>query len=451
MNAKTKVMTQGEPMRLIFGFAAPMLLGNIFQQFYNIADSTIVGRFVGAEALAAVGATSTLQMLTLCLCFGLTNGAGVIVAQCIGAKSYEQLRKTLGSLICVVSVTVAVMLTLGIIFAPAALRFLSVPDEIIDLSAVYFKIIMAGAPFMMAYNTCSAVMRSMGNSKTPLFMLMISSGVNIALDLVFVVLLHLGVAGAAAATVISQAVSAAACIIWLVRSRFDLHLDGLKIRPDRESVVNILKTGLPAALQSSMIAIGNLGIQRLINSFGTMTVAAYAAAGKVDSIAIMVVVTMGMSLSVFCGQNAGAGRTDRIRSGLYKTLSFVLAYCLVLALIMMFFGRNLLSVFLDANEAEEALNIGEQYLKIIGVAYFMAGVMRCYLNVVHGTGDVNVSMATGLAELAVRIIASYILVIPFGLIGLWIAIPVSWGCGSIIPVVRYYSGKWKAKTLIHSN
>lgn len=451
MNAKTKVMTDGEPMRLILGFAAPMLLGNIFQQFYNIADSTIVGRFVGAEALAAVGATSTLQMLTLCLCFGLTNGAGIIIAQCFGAKSYEQLRETLGSLICVVSAVAAVMLTLGIIFAPAVLRFLSVPDEIINLSAMYFKIIMAGAPFMMAYNACSAIMRSMGNSKTPLFMLMLSSGINIVLDVVFVVFFHWGVAGAAAATIIAQAVSAVTCITWLVRSRYELHLDGLRMRPTREATANILKTGLPAALQSSMISIGNMSIQRLINSFGTMAVAAYAAAGKVDSIAIMVVVTMGMSLSVFCGQNIGAGRTDRIKSGLYKTLSFVLSYCIILAVIMMFFGRNLLSIFLDAGEAKEALDIGAQYLKVIGIAYFMAGVMRCYLNVVHGTGDVNVSMVTGLAELTVRVIASYILVIPFGLMGLWIAIPISWGCGSIIPVVRYYSGKWKTKTLIHSH
>lgn len=450
MTSKTQSMTHGEPAKLILGFAAPMLLGNIFQQLYNIVDSTIVGRFVGADALAAVGATSTLMMLTLCLCFGLTNGAGIIVAQCFGAKAYGQLKEIIGSFICVVSIFTLVMMLLGIIFAPAVLRLLSVPDEIIGLSGLYFKIMMASSPFAMAYNACSSIMRSMGNSKTPLFMLILSSGINIALDIIFVVIFHWGVAGAAFATVIAQAVSAVTCVLWLIRNRFELHLDGIKIHPERHAVIKILKTGLPAAMQSSMISLGNLSIQRLINSFGTMAVAAYAAAGKIDSLAIMVVVTMGMSLSVFCGQNIGAGKTDRIRSGLYKTMALVLTYCVILALVMLVFGRNLLSLFLDVNEAAEAVEIGTQYLKIIGIAYFMAGVMRCYLNVVHGTGDVNVSMLTGLAELAVRIIASYILVIPFGLLGLWIAIPISWGCGSIIPVVRYYSGKWKSKTLIRS-
>jgi Na+-driven multidrug efflux pump len=268
------------------------------------------------------------------------------------------------------------------------------------------------------------------------------------LDILFVVGFGWAVSGAALATIIAQAISAAACVVYLIKNKTDFHLEGLKIRADRESTINILRTGVPAALQSSMIAIGNMSVQRLINSFGTMALAAYTAATKIDSLAIMVVVTMGMSLSVYCGQNIGAERYDRIKQGLYKTLIFVLSYCLVLALVMMFFGKNLLSLFLDSSQASEAIEIGTQYLKIIGIAYFMAGIMRCYLNVVHGTGDVNVSMLTGLAELAVRVIASYILVIPFGLTGLWIAIPVSWGCGSIIPVIRYYSGKWKTKALI---
>lgn len=445
--SKTKTMTSGEPMKLILAFAAPMLLGNIFQQLYNLVDSTIVGRFVGANALAAVGATGTLQMLTTCLSFGLTTGAGIIVAQCFGAKSYDRLKEVTGSLICVLSAVTLLMVALGIIFAPAILRLLSVPDEILQTSTAYYIIIMIGFPFTMAYNACSSIMRSMGNSKTPLVLLIIASLINVVLDIIFVVPLHWGVYGAAFATIISQAISAFTCILWFKKYKSELHLDGLKIRPNRIAIKNILKTGLPSALQSSMIAIGNMSIQKLINSFGTMAVAAYSAAGRIDSLAIMVVVTMGMSLSVYCGQNIGAGKIERIRSGLYKTLAFVLSYCILFAVLMIFFGKNMLHIFLDANTAQEAIEIGTQYLKVIGIAYFMAGVMRCYLNVVHGTGDVNVSMITGLAELAMRIIASYILVRPFGLMGLWIAIPISWGSASLIPVVRYYSGKWKTKSL----
>lgn len=448
MKTETTSMTEGSPVKLILAFSAPLLLGNIFQQLYNLVDSTVVGRFVGANALAAVGAPGTIMALTLCLCFGLTNGAGIIIAQCFGAKNYNQLKATIGALICIISITALVLMIIGIAGAPFFLRLVSTPDEIINDAVLYMRIVMIGAPFSMAYNGASAILRNMGDSKTPLLMLMLSSFLNIVLDLIFVLAFGMAVMGVGIATVVSQAVSAAACIIYMRRYKNELHLDGLKIRFNRRCSKQIFKTGVPTALQSCMISLGTLSVQRLINSFGTQAVAAYTASTKIDSVAIMVVVTMGMSLAVYSGQNIGAGKIDRIKSGLYKTLALVLTYCVIMAVVMIFFGNNLLRIFLDPSEAGEAVSIGTQYLRIIGIAYFMAGIMRCYLNVVHGTGDVNISMLTGLAELAFRIIASYVLVKPLGLTGLWIAIPISWGCGSLIPVIRYYSGKWKYKSLV---
>lgn len=448
MKTETTSMTEGSPVKLILAFSAPLLLGNIFQQLYNLVDSTVVGRFVGANALAAVGAPGTIMALTLCLCFGLTNGAGIIIAQCFGAKNYNQLKATIGALICIISITALVLMIIGIAGAPFFLRLVSTPDEIINDAVLYMRIVMIGTPFSMAYNGASAILRNMGDSKTPLLMLMLSSFLNIVLDLIFVLAFGMAVMGVGIATVISQAVSAAACLIYMRRYKNELHLDGLKIRFNSRCAKQIFKTGVPTALQSCMISLGTLSVQRLINSFGTQAVAAYTASTKIDSVAIMVVVTMGMSLAVYSGQNMGAGKVDRIKSGLYKTLALVLTYCVIMAVVMIFFGNNLLRIFLDASEAGEAVSIGTQYLRIIGIAYFMAGIMRCYLNVVHGTGDVNISMLTGLAELAFRIIASYILVKPLGLTGLWIAIPISWGCGSLIPVIRYYSGKWKYKSLV---
>lgn len=448
MKTETTSMTEGSPVKLILAFSAPLLLGNIFQQLYNLVDSTVVGRFVGANALAAVGAPGTIMALTLCLCFGLTNGAGIIIAQCFGAKNYNQLKATIGALICIISITALVLMIIGIAGAPFFLRLVSTPDEIINDAVLYMRIVMIGTPFSMAYNGASAILRNMGDSKTPLLMLMLSSFFNIVLDLIFVLAFGMAVMGVGIATVISQAVSAAACLIYMRRYKNELHLDGLKIRFNRRCAKQIFKTGVPTALQSCMISLGTLSVQRLINSFGTQAVAAYTASTKIDSVAIMVVVTMGMSLAVYSGQNMGAGKVDRIKSGLYKTLALVLTYCVIMAIVMIFFGNNLLRIFLDPSEAGEAVSIGTQYLRIIGIAYFMAGIMRCYLNVVHGTGDVNISMLTGLAELAFRIIASYILVKPLGLTGLWIAIPISWGCGSLIPVIRYYSGKWKYKSLV---
>ena len=448
MKTETTSMTEGSPVKLILAFSAPLLLGNIFQQLYNLVDSTVVGRFVGANALAAVGAPGTIMALTLCLCFGLTNGAGIIIAQCFGAKNYNQLKATIGALICIISITALVLMIIGIAGAPFFLRLVSTPDEIINDAVLYMRIVMIGTPFSMAYNGASAILRNMGDSKTPLLMLMLSSFLNIVLDLIFVLVFGMAVMGVGIATVVSQAVSAAACIIYMRRYKNELHLDGLKIRFNRRCSKQIFKTGVPTALQSCMISLGTLSVQRLINSFGTQVVAAYTASTKIDSVAIMVVVTMGMSLAVYSGQNIGAGKIDRIKSGLYKTLALVLTYCVIMAVVMIFFGNNLLRIFLDPSEAGEAVSIGTQYLRIIGIAYFMAGIMRCYLNVVHGTGDVNISMLTGLAELAFRIIASYVLVKPLGLTGLWIAIPISWGCGSLIPVIRYYSGKWKYKSLV---
>lgn len=448
MKTETTSMTEGSPVKLILAFSAPLLLGNIFQQLYNLVDSTVVGRFVGANALAAVGAPGTIMALTLCLCFGLTNGAGIIIAQCFGAKNYNQLKATIGALICIISITALVLMIIGIAGAPFFLRLVSTPDEIINDAVLYMRIVMIGTPFSMAYNGASAILRNMGDSKTPLLMLMLSSFLNIVLDLIFVLAFGMAVMGVGIATVISQAVSAAACLIYMRRYKNELHLDGLKIRFNRRCAKQIFKTGVPTALQSCMISLGTLSVQRLINSFGTQAVAAYTASTKIDSVAIMVVVTMGMSLAVYSGQNMGAGKVDRIKSGLYKTLALVLTYCVIMAVVMIFFGNNLLRIFLDPSEAGEAVSIGTQYLRIIGIAYFMAGIMRCYLNVVHGTGDVNISMLTGLAELAFRIIASYVLVKPLGLTGLWIAIPISWGCGSLIPVIRYYSGKWKYKSLV---
>ena len=448
MKTETTSMTEGSPVKLILAFSAPLLLGNIFQQLYNLVDSTVVGRFVGANALAAVGAPGTIMALTLCLCFGLTNGAGIIIAQCFGAKNYNQLKATIGALICIISITALVLMIIGIAGAPFFLRLVSTPDEIINDAVLYMRIVMIGTPFSMAYNGASAILRNMGDSKTPLLMLMLSSFLNIVLDLIFVLAFGMAVMGVGIATLISQPVSTAACLIYMRRYKNELHLDGLKIRFNSRCAKQIFKTGVPTALQSCMISLGTLSVQRLINSFGTQAVAAYTASTKIDSVAIMVVVTMGMSLAVYSGQNMGAGKVDRIKSGLYKTLALVLTYCVIMAVVMIFFGNNLLRIFLDASEAGEAVSIGTQYLRIIGIAYFMAGIMRCYLNVVHGTGDVNISMLTGLAELAFRIIASYILVKPLGLTGLWIAIPISWGCGSLIPVIRYYSGKWKYKSLV---
>lgn len=446
---RTTSMISGNPLKLILQFAVPMLIGNIFQQMYNFADSAIVGRYLGGDALAAVGATAQINGFLISLAMGLTNGAGIIIAQCFGAQKYNQLKKSITAMIAVLTVITIAITAAGIIFAVPVLRLLNVPQEILGDSAAYMRIIFVGCFAVIIYNGCAAIMRNLGDSKTPLYMLIISSLLNVGLDLLFVIVFNMGVAGAAAATIIAQLVSAALCVMYLSKFKEQLHIDGLPRRAEKNMIKAIIRTGLPAAMQSSFISLGGMCVQGLINSFGTNAMAAYTASTKIDSITIQIIISIAISLSVFSGQNMGAGNIKRIHEGLRQTLSVMVPVCIVLAILLLIFKRSVISLLLDPASDGAAIDIGCKYLSVIGIGYIIAGIMQSYQNLLRGTGDVNVCVAAGMTELSMRVIASYIFVNIWGLDGIWYAIPFSWGCGCIIPIVRYYSGKWKNKRLVH--
>ena len=441
-------MTKGSPLKLILSFSVPMLIGNVFQQVYNFVDAAVVGRFVGAESLAAVGSTGTILAVMICLMMGLTSGAGIIISQCFGSRKFDEMRKTVTGLIYIVVILSVITSIAGIIFARPILRLLSTPDSVIDEAVRYVNIIFAFTIGMAMYNSAGAILRSLGDSRTPLYALILSSLLNVGLDLLFVVVFKAGIAGAAIATVISQIISAVYCIVHIVRYREQLNLEGISFSTSKEALIRIFQTGLPAALESCLISLGTMSVQRLVNSFGEMTMAAYTAATKIDSIAIAPVVSIGMSLSVFAGQNRGAGNLERIRKGLYQTLLSLIGICIVLAVVIVLLRHQLLGLFLDKNEAAEAIIIGSRYLVIVSVAYIVAAVMRTYLNILRGAGDVNTSAIAGILELTGRIIFAYILVHPFGSTGIWMATPLAWAMGASVPVIRYYSGKWKDKKLV---
>ncbi|MCD8391125.1 MAG: MATE family efflux transporter [Firmicutes bacterium] len=441
----TSDMTKGSPLRLIAAFAVPMLVGNIFQQVYNFVDTYVVGRFVGDTALAAVGATSGLAGILVSFVMGFTSGAGIIISQYIGALKYDGMKRTVTALGYIVLIMSLVITAVGLIFSKPLLSLLSTPDEIIDSSAGYIKVIFAFVLSSAVYNATSAVLRSLGDSRTPLAALIISSFVNVALDLLFVAVFRWGIPGAAVATGIAQIVSAVFNIIVMYTRRRELNLESISIKPDKMSALRIIKTGLPAALESCLLSLGGLSVQKLVNSFGSATIAAYTAATKIDSIAIAPVVSVGSAISVFTGQNMGAGKIDRIRKGLYQTMFSLIALCFVIAVLIVIFRRSLLGLFLSS---EESIMIGSRYLVIVSVAYCVAAVMRSYLNLLRGAGDVNTSAIAGLSELGARIVFAYILVIPLGSTGIWLATPIAWSFGALIPVIRYYSGKWLSKKLV---
>ena len=443
-----KDMTTGNPVKLVLGFAVPMLIGNVFQQFYNVVDTVVVGKYLGETQLAGVGSTGTLTGFLFALVYGMSNGSGIIVAQCYGSKKTGQLKKTVVSLIWVSAIMAVLLSVIGLIFSETFLRLLSVPDNVIGYSVTYLKIIYGFVYFSVICNGAGAILRAVGDSKAPLYALIVSSFVNVGLDLLFVIVFDMGVKGVAWATIIAQFVSAVITLYFLIRKRKEIGLTKLNLRPDLQNIHVLVKTGFPAAFQSCMISLGGMSVQRLINSFGSTVMAAYVAANRIDSVAIQVIVSIGSALSVFTGQNIGSGNYKRIREGLYKTMCIMVGASFLIAVLVLTFRYPLLRLFLDSSSSAEAIEYGAVYLTIIGIAYVIAGVMNSYLNVIRGAGDVNTCMIAGLTELSGRIVFAYILAPILGPTGIWIATPISWGCGCIVPVVRYYSGKWKLKKLV---
>jgi len=382
-------MTEGKPYSVILKFAIPMLLGNIFQQAYNLVDTIIVGKFVGPDALAAVGTTGNLLFFMTALIYGLCNGASIIISQYFGSKNYEQLKKTVVSL-CYLILTLTVFISIvGYFGSYTFLDLLKVPHDIIGDSVTYIKISFMFMIGITVYNGAAAILRSMGDSKTPLMALIVASITNIVLDLVFIINFNAGVAGAAYATIISQIIAAGICVSHIYRLRDEIHLENLNWKLDKSNLLLIVRTGVPSALQGSLIALGGMSVQSLVNSFGATVMSAYAAVLKIDSVAIQAIVSLGTSLSVFTGQNVGSGNMKRIKQGLRSTLVMMTATSVCLAILVVIFRRNLLSLFLDPVTSSESIEIGAIYLSIIGIAYIISGVMNSYLNLIRGAGDVN--------------------------------------------------------------
>ncbi len=435
-------MTKGSPAKLLLGFTLPLLAGNVFQQLYNLVDTIVVGRFVGADSLAAVGTTGVVLFFLYALLFGMSVGAGIVMAQLFGAKSFESLQKAVVALVYLTLFLTVVISLIGVVGAPFILALLKVPESIRGEAILYMRICFSGTVCMAAYNVASTILRSVGDSRTPFYSIVLSSLTNVAANLLFVIVFKMGVAGVAYGTVVSQLLAAILCIVVVIRNRQELRLTGMNWKLDKGMAQTIVKTGVPSAIQSALIAVGGMTVQGLVNSFGTATMAAYTAVQRIDSVAIQVVIAIASSLSVFTGQNIGCGNLERVRAALRATLVMMMTACGLIALVVVTCGHWMLKLFLDSREAADAIAIGSQYLTVIGIAYLIAGVMNSYQNLIRGAGDVNVSLFAGIAEVAGRVIFANLFVRWWGTWGIWIATPCSWFCGCMIPVIRYYSGRW---------
>lgn len=443
----TKDMTIGSPGKTLFLFAVPMVLGNLFQQLYNIVDSIIVGNFVGSDALAAVGASAAITFLFVALATGMSIGASVVISQFFGAEKYDQMKTAIYTIIIFMAAVGSIASLAGLMLNSSILRFMNTPDNIFGDAASYLQIYFAGLIFLFMYNTLNSVFNALGDSKTPLYFLMFSSVLNIVLDLVFVINFSMGVKGVAYATFIAQALSAVLSFVRLM-----IKLRTIEAKEVRYFDASILKTicriAVPSTIQQSIVSIGMFLVQTLINGYGSEVIAGYTAAAKIDSIAILPMVNVGNAMSTFTAQNIGADKPERIKSGLKSAYIMTAIIALSVTGILFAFAESFVSAFVDTSSNMNVISVGVEYLRIVGMCYIMMGVMNVTSGVLRGAGDIKVFLTSAICNLGTRVGLSYMLSGVFGARAIWCSIPVGWLVGFIISFARYKSGKWKNKKVV---
>lgn len=441
--------TVGNEGRLILNFAIPMLIGNVFMQLYQAADTVVVGRFIGKEALAAVGASTPVVFLTIALVIGIGIGASIVISQYFGAKQYDKVRTTCDTLFIFLFVAAVVITLFGVVFSEWILHLMMLPEDIIPLAKQYLQIYFGGIVLLFGYNAIAAIFRGVGDSKTPLYFLIISSVLNIGLDLLFVIRFGWGVAGVAWATVISQGVAFVLSLIYINSIDHVIRVNIFHLTFDRKIFVQCLKMGLPAGAQQVFVGVGMLALMGLVNTYGTDVIAAYSSYNRIETFVSLPVMNFAAALTSFVGQNIGIGNFDRIRRGLKATLIMSLTVCLIVNMVLVFFARPIMSLFTtDANVIE----VGYRLLIITNSLYFTFSIMFTINGLLRGAGAAIVPMLTTLLSLwAIRIPAATVLSGAIGYEGIWWAMPIGWGTGMIGAVAYYFSGKWKKKRLVGSS
>lgn len=442
-------MTEGPELKQIVMFALPMLFGAIFQQMYNMVDSIVVGRYVGPNALAAVGTSFPIIFLLISLVMGLTVGSGVIISQYYGARQMDRLRRSVSTALIFQLIGGVLLMGVGIALSRPLLILLRTPPEVIGDAAAYMHIYFGGLLFMFVYNSYAGFLRALGDSRTPLYFLILSTVINILLNVYFVAVLGWGVRGVAWATLIAMAVASMTLAFHVYRRVPALAVASGEWVFDRDIFVQMLRIGIPSGVQQSVASLGFMAVQSLINSFGSATMAANTAAARLDSFALMPIMNLGMALSTFVGQNTGAGKLDRVYRGLKVSYAIMAGISVVMSLLVYFFGPAMLQLFIRAEETEVIFR-GLEYLRIVSLFYILFGTMSLFSNALRGAGDAMVPMYTIMVDLGVRVAAAYWLTTQPAVSyrGVWWAIPIGWGVASLIPSARFFSGAWKSKAVV---
>lgn len=438
---KVKDMTVGSPMKLILYFSIPLLIGNIFQQLYSMVDTIIVGRCIDTDALAAVGLTGPMSFLVIGFVTGLSSGFAVMVAQRFGAKDEEGMRHCVGIIVILSAAVTAAVTLLSVGLTRPLLRAINTPDNVFEQSYQYIVTIFAGICATVLYNVLACILRALGDSKTPLYFLMISSVLNIGLDFLFILNFGLGVCGAALATVLSQGVSGVLCFFY-IRKRFPiLHLSRRDFKWDGRLAAKHMSIGLPMAFQFSITAIGVIVLQGALNLFGSDKIAAYTAASKVEQLVSQPAGTFGVTMANFTGQNLGAGRVDRIRKGVTQASILTLCFAVLGMIIMIVCGEPLTRLFIAGEEkaqVNEIIRASLQYLRIAAAFFPFLYMIFIYRNALQGVGRSFMPLMGGVIELVVRCAAAVTLPGILGFSGVCLAGPLAWVSAAVLLCISYF-------------
>lgn len=420
-----KNLTNGKPLRLILNFAVPLFIGQLFQLFYSLVDTRIVGETLGEASLAAVGATTTLSDMLTGLLNGFTNGAAIIAATFFGAGDEKNMKKAVGGTILSGTGLAVVISVLCLVFMTPLLHFLNISENILEESRSYISVVLAGLLAATLYNVCAAVLRAIGDSFTPLLFLIVASFLNIILDYTLILYGHMGVAGAAWATVISQAVSALLCFIYMRRRYPVLRLSAEDIRPERAVYRKLLSTGISMAFMVSFVNMGTLALQTSINTFGTNIIVAHTAARKATSIFMLPFSVLGTTLATYCGQNLGAGRFSRIRTGIRDTVLVTFGWC-VLVILMAYTISPLLIQMITSTTQKDIIDTASLYLKVNTAFYFVPAVICLFRNSMQGFGDSRTPVFSSSLELIGKVLIAFLLAPAIGYMGIIVAEPIVW-------------------------
>lgn len=443
-------MTEGKPLSLIFRFALPLLIGNILQQTYNVIDAAIVGRILGSDSLAAVGASSSVQFLVLGFCMGICCGFGIPLAQAFGAGNMNRLRKYIFHGYILTGAAAVIITGICALCCSSILKLLSTPENIFVNAYAYLLILFLGIPFSLLYNFLSAVLRAVGDSRTPFVFLAISTVLNIILDLIFILCCKWGCAGAALATVTAQALSGICCFIFIRKTRPELCLNKSDRTFNSKALGTMIAMGIPMGLQYSITAIGSMVMQSANNDLGSVYVSGFTAGMRIKQFIMCPFDAIATAVSVFAGQNLGAGKTDRVKAGLARGIAVSVSYGIAAGLVLIFFGRTLSGIFIDQSETA-VLDAAAKYLRCLGCFYWVLGFLNVCRMTTQGLGYSGRAVVSGIMEMIARIVVSVFFVGTYGFTAICFADQSAWiaACIYIVPMcfycVKKAEGKCKAE------